>query len=67
MALVQRARQHLNNGTIWLYNFDGVHHEQTRPVLIVGAGPTGLTAAMELSRFNAPVRIMDQYTTAPQT
>jgi 2-polyprenyl-6-methoxyphenol hydroxylase-like FAD-dependent oxidoreductase len=29
-------------------------------VLIVGAGPTGLTAAMELSRFGIPVRIIDK-------
>ncbi|MDF5733501.1 MAG: FAD-dependent monooxygenase [Rhizonema sp. PD38] len=31
-----------------------------RPVLIVGAGPTGMTAAMELSRFGVPVRIVDK-------
>lgn len=30
------------------------------PILIVGAGPTGLTAALELSRFGVPVRIVDQ-------
>ena len=30
------------------------------PVLIVGAGPTGLTAAMELSRFGIPVRLIDK-------
>ena len=35
--------------------------EQTRPVLIVGAGPTGLTAALELTRFGIPVRLVDQY------
>src|ERR1700751_865092 len=29
-------------------------------VLIVGAGPTGLTAALELSRLGIPVRIMDK-------
>ncbi|MFE6921784.1 FAD-dependent monooxygenase [Nocardia sp. NPDC057663] len=30
------------------------------PVLIVGAGPTGLTAAMELSRLGIGVRIIDR-------
>ena len=30
------------------------------PVLIVGAGPTGLTAALELSRLGVPVRIVDR-------
>jgi 2-polyprenyl-6-methoxyphenol hydroxylase-like FAD-dependent oxidoreductase len=30
------------------------------PVLIVGAGPTGLTAAIELSRLGVPVRIVDK-------
>jgi len=30
------------------------------PVLIVGAGPTGLTAAMELSRLGVEVRIVDR-------
>jgi 2-polyprenyl-6-methoxyphenol hydroxylase-like FAD-dependent oxidoreductase len=30
------------------------------PVLIVGAGPTGLTAALELSRFGIRVRIVDK-------
>ena len=30
------------------------------PVLVVGAGPTGLTAALELSRFGIPVRIVDK-------
>ena len=29
-------------------------------VLIVGAGPTGLTAALELSRLGIPVRIIDK-------
>ena len=31
-----------------------------RPVLIVGAGLTGLTAAMELSRLGVPVRLIDK-------
>ena len=30
------------------------------PVLIIGAGPTGLTAAMELSRLGIGVRIVDR-------
>ena len=30
------------------------------PVLVVGAGPTGLAAALELSRFDIPVRIVDR-------
>ena len=34
--------------------------QDTRPILIVGAGPTGMTAAMELSRFGIPVRIVDK-------
>lgn len=29
-------------------------------VLIVGAGPTGMTAALELNRFGIPVRIIDK-------
>jgi 2-polyprenyl-6-methoxyphenol hydroxylase-like FAD-dependent oxidoreductase len=29
-------------------------------VLIVGAGPTGLTAALELSRLGVSVRIIDR-------
>jgi 2-polyprenyl-6-methoxyphenol hydroxylase-like FAD-dependent oxidoreductase len=31
-----------------------------KPVLIVGAGPTGMMAALELSRFNIPVRLIDK-------
>jgi 2-polyprenyl-6-methoxyphenol hydroxylase-like FAD-dependent oxidoreductase len=31
----------------------------TDPILIVGAGPTGLTAAFELRRFGLPVRVID--------
>jgi 2-polyprenyl-6-methoxyphenol hydroxylase-like FAD-dependent oxidoreductase len=30
------------------------------PILIVGAGPTGMTAAVELARFGFPVRIIDK-------
>ena len=37
------------------------------PILIVGAGPTGLTAALELSRFGVPVRLIDQATEAATT
>jgi 2-polyprenyl-6-methoxyphenol hydroxylase-like FAD-dependent oxidoreductase len=32
----------------------------TKPVLIVGAGPTGMTAAIELNRFGIPVRLIDK-------
>lgn len=32
---------------------------EQRPVLVVGGGPTGLTAALELSRSGVPVRIVD--------
>ena len=32
----------------------------TDPILIVGAGPTGLTAAFELSRMGIPVRLIDK-------
>jgi 2-polyprenyl-6-methoxyphenol hydroxylase-like FAD-dependent oxidoreductase len=35
--------------------------------LIVGAGPTGLTAALELTRFGIPVRLVDQYTAPSAT
>ncbi len=31
-----------------------------QPILIVGAGPTGLTAALELSRLNVPVRLIEK-------
>ena len=41
--------------------------KETRPVVIVGAGPTGLTAAMELTRFGIPVRLVDTYTSPPET
>jgi 2-polyprenyl-6-methoxyphenol hydroxylase-like FAD-dependent oxidoreductase len=36
-------------------------------VLIVGAGPTGLTAALELSRLGIPVRIIDKKAAPPAT
>ena len=35
-------------------------------VLIVGAGPTGMTAAMDLSRLGIPVRLVDK-TSKPAT
>ena len=35
-------------------------NEDLRPVLIAGAGPTGMMAAIELSRFNVPVRLIDK-------
>ncbi len=36
-------------------------------VLIAGAGPTGLTAALELSRLGIPVRIIDKLVAPPTT
>ncbi len=36
-------------------------------VLIVGAGPTGLTAALELSRLGIPVRIIEKQAAPPTT
>jgi 2-polyprenyl-6-methoxyphenol hydroxylase-like FAD-dependent oxidoreductase len=35
-------------------------HTTERPVLVVGAGPTGLTAALELTRLGIEVRIVDK-------
>ena len=40
---------------------------EIKPVLIVGAGPTGMTAAMELARFGVPVRIVDKLLTPSTT
>jgi 2-polyprenyl-6-methoxyphenol hydroxylase-like FAD-dependent oxidoreductase len=37
------------------------------PVLIVGAGPTGLTAALELSRLRVPVRLIEREPARPPT
>ncbi len=37
------------------------------PVLIAGAGPTGLAAALELSRLGIPVRIVDRLAEPPRT
>lgn len=39
----------------------------TVPVLVVGAGPTGLTAALELSRLGVAVRIVDRAPTPSPT
>src|SRR5271163_2169893 len=36
------------------------HDMMSERILIVGAGPTGLTAALELSRLAIPVRIIDK-------
>ena len=33
---------------------------ETRPILIAGAGPTGMTAALELARFGVPVRLVER-------
>src|ERR1700752_3870466 len=35
-------------------------NEGLKPVLIAGAGPTGMMAAIELSRFNIPVRLIEK-------
>src|SRR6266481_2560427 len=35
-------------------------NEDLKPVLIAGAGPTGMTAALELSRLGIPVRLIDK-------
>jgi len=35
---------------------------EAKPVLIVGAGPTGMTAAMELARFGISVRLIEKKT-----
>ncbi|WP_324676301.1 FAD-dependent monooxygenase [Hymenobacter sp. GOD-10R] len=40
---------------------------ESRPVLIIGAGPTGMTAAMELARFGVPVRLIDKMPTPSTT
>lgn len=39
------------------------HHHPILPILIIGAGPTGLSLAITLRRFGVPVRIVDR---APQ-
>jgi 2-polyprenyl-6-methoxyphenol hydroxylase-like FAD-dependent oxidoreductase len=37
-----------------------MRRSSSRTVLVVGAGPTGLAAALELARLDVPVRIVDQ-------
>lgn len=37
---------------------------QARPVLVVGAGPVGLTAAAYLARFGITVRVIDKVAAA---
>jgi 2-polyprenyl-6-methoxyphenol hydroxylase-like FAD-dependent oxidoreductase len=37
-----------------------------RPILVIGAGPTGLAAALELARLGRPVRIVDKKATRSQ-
>lgn len=32
----------------------------TDPILVVGAGPVGLTMALELARYQTPVRVVDK-------
>ena len=40
---------------------------EAKPVLIAGAGPTGMTAALELTRFGVPVRIVEKRTEPAST
>ncbi len=42
-------------------------NETLAPVLIAGAGPTGMMAALELSRFGIPVRIVERRETPATT
>src|ERR1700736_491122 len=42
-------------------------NEQPIPVLVVGAGPTGLTMAIELARHGVAVRIIDREPQPPIT
>lgn len=39
--------------------------QEPLPILVVGAGPVGMTLAAELSRYGAPVRIIDQRRSPP--
>src|SRR5688572_24023610 len=41
-------------------------HGQDLPVLVIGAGPTGLAAALELARRGRAVRIVDKNPTRSQ-
>jgi len=36
-----------------------------KPIVVVGAGPTGLTAAANLARFGVPVRLVERATVPP--
>ena len=36
------------------------HHHPGLPILVIGAGPTGLSLAITLRRFGVPVRIVDR-------
>jgi 2-polyprenyl-6-methoxyphenol hydroxylase-like FAD-dependent oxidoreductase len=42
-------------------------NENLKPVLITGAGPTGMMAAIELSRFNIPFRLIEKKAEAETT
>jgi 2-polyprenyl-6-methoxyphenol hydroxylase-like FAD-dependent oxidoreductase len=43
------------------------HSAHALPVVVIGAGPTGLTAAVELSRMGVDVRIVDKASEASTT
>jgi 2-polyprenyl-6-methoxyphenol hydroxylase-like FAD-dependent oxidoreductase len=50
----------MKRDTVFNRNELAWRNEMTHPVLIVGAGPVGLTMASELARFGIPVRIVDK-------
>src|ERR1700678_742312 len=44
----------------WYYITVEAQMKEKRPVLIVGAGPTGMTAALEIVGFGIPLRLVDK-------
>jgi 2-polyprenyl-6-methoxyphenol hydroxylase-like FAD-dependent oxidoreductase len=51
----------------WYYFTMETPMQEKRPVLIVGAGPTGMAAALELVRFGIPLRIVDKFSAPSDT